>query len=109
VKIAVIGTGYVGLVTAVCLAELGHDVVGTDVVADKIDKASQGTPHIYEPGLEELLKKNLKKGNLIFIHDLDETIRSSDVLFVCVNTPQREDGAQTWLMWKEFPGGLPRI
>jgi len=93
VKIAVIGTGYVGLVTAVCLAELGHGVVGTDVVADKIDKASQGTPHIYEPGLEELLKKNLKKGNLIFIHDLDETIRSSDVLFVCVNTPQREDGS----------------
>ena len=92
-KIAVIGTGYVGLVTAVCLAELGHDVVGTDVVADKIDKASQGTPHIYEPGLEELLKKNLKKGNLTFIHDLDETIRSSDVLFVCVNTPQREDGS----------------
>jgi len=92
-KIAVIGTGYVGLVTAVCLAELGHDVVGTDVVADKIDKASQGTPHIYEPGLEELLKKNLKKGNLIFIHDLDDTIRSSDVLFVCVNTPQRKDGS----------------
>jgi UDPglucose 6-dehydrogenase len=92
-KIAVIGTGYVGLVTAVCLAELGHDVVGTDVVADKIDKASQGTAHIYEPGLEELLKKNLKKGNLTFIHDLDETIRSSDVLFVCVNTPQREDGS----------------
>ena len=92
-KIAVIGTGYVGLVTAVCLAELGHDVVGTDVAVDKIDKASQGTPHIYEPGLEELLKKNLKKGNLAFIHDLDETIQSADVLFVCVNTPQREDGS----------------
>lgn len=92
-KIAVIGTGYVGLVTAVCLAEFGHNVVGTDVAADKIDKASQGTPHIYEPGLEELLKKNLKKGNLSFIHDLDETIQSADVLFVCVNTPQREDGS----------------
>ena len=92
-KIAVIGTGYVGLVTAVCLAEFGHDVVGTDVAADKIDKASQGTPHIYEPGLEELLKKNLKKGNLTFIHDLDKTIQSADVLFVCVNTPQRKDGS----------------
>ncbi len=92
-KIAVIGTGYVGLVTAVCLAEIGHDVIGTDVAADKIDKASQGTSHIYEPGLEELLKKNLKKGNLTFIHDLDETIRSADVLFVCVNTPQRKDGS----------------
>ena len=92
-KIGVIGTGYVGLVTAVCLADLGHDVVGTDVVADKIDKASRGIPHIYEPGLEELLKANLKKGNLSFTPDLDKAIQSSDVLFVSVNTPQKEDGS----------------
>ena len=91
-KIGVIGTGYVGLVTAVCLADLGHDVVGTDVVADKIDKASRGISHIYEPGLEELLKANLKKGNLKFTPDLDKAIQSSDVLFVSVNTPQKEDG-----------------
>jgi UDPglucose 6-dehydrogenase len=92
-KIGVIGTGYVGLVTAVCLADLGHDVVGTDIDKDKIDKASQGICHIYEPGLEELLQKNLEKGNLSFNHNLEETIRESDVLFVCVNTPQREDGS----------------
>ncbi len=92
-KIGVIGTGYVGLVTAVCLADLGHKVIGTDVVKEKIKKASQGIAHIYEPGLEELLKKNLKKGNLTFIYDLNETIQSSDVLFVCVNTPQKEDGS----------------
>jgi UDPglucose 6-dehydrogenase len=92
-KIGVIGTGYVGMVTAVCLADLGHDVVGTDIDKEKIDKASQGICHIYEPGLEELLHKNLKKGNLSFSHDLEETIRESDVLFVCVNTPQREDGS----------------
>lgn len=92
-KIGIIGTGYVGLVTAVCLADLGHSVIGTDVISEKIDKASRGTPHIYEPGLEEMLKKNLKRGNLSFLHDLDETIRASDVLFVCVNTPQREDGS----------------
>ena len=92
-KIAVIGTGYVGMVTAVCLADLGHTVIGTDVVPEKIDKASQGISHIYEPGLEDLLKKNLKRGNLSFLHDLDKTIRSSDVLFVSVNTPQREDGS----------------
>ena len=92
-KIGVIGTGYVGLVTAVCLADLGYDVVGTDVVADKIDKASRGIPHIYEPGLEELLKANLKKGNLNFTPDLDKAIQSSDVLFVSVNTPQKEDGS----------------
>lgn len=92
-KIAVIGTGYVGLVTAVCFADMGHTVVGTDVDPEKIDKANRGTPHIYEPGLEELLKKNLKKGNLTFVHDLDEAMQSSDILFVCVNTPQREDGS----------------
>ncbi len=92
-KIAVIGTGYVGLVTAVCLADLGHDVTGTDVDKEKIEKASRGISHIYEPGLDELLKANLKKGNLTFIHDLDKVVQSSDVLFVCVNTPQREDGS----------------
>jgi UDPglucose 6-dehydrogenase len=92
-KIGVIGTGYVGLVTAVCLADLGHDVVGTDVVEDKIDKAARGIPHIYEPGLEDLLKANLKKGNLNFTPDLDKAIQASDVLFVSVNTPQKEDGS----------------
>jgi len=92
-QIGIIGTGYVGLVTAVGLAELGHEVVGTDIVADKIDKARQGVTHIYEPGLEELLKQNLKKGNLRFEHDLDQTILSADVLFVSVSTPQREDGS----------------
>ncbi|MCP2619945.1 UDP-glucose/GDP-mannose dehydrogenase family protein [Candidatus Aminicenantes bacterium AC-334-K16] len=91
-RIGVIGTGYVGLVTAVCLAELDHHVIGTDVVREKIDLALAGRPHIYEPGLEELLKKNLKEGRLTFYHDLDKTIKDSDVLFVCVSTPQRPDG-----------------
>ncbi len=92
-KIGIIGTGYVGLVTAAGLAELGHHVIGTDVVPEKVEKASQGRAHFYEPGLEEMLKDNLKRGNLSFSHDLDKTIQSSDVLFVCVNTPQREDGS----------------
>lgn len=92
-KIGVIGTGYVGLVTAVGLADLGHDVTGTDKVTEKIEKASRGIVPIYEPGLGDLLRKNLKNGNLCFNSDLEETIRSSDVLFVCVNTPQRKDGS----------------
>ena len=92
-KIGIIGTGYVGLVTAAGLAELGHQVIGTDVVPEKVEKASQGRAHFYEPGLEEMLKANLKRGNLSFSHDLDKTIQSSDVLFVCVNTPQRMDGS----------------
>jgi UDPglucose 6-dehydrogenase len=92
-KIGVIGTGYVGMVTAVCLADLGHTVIGTDIDKEKIEKAAQGVCHIYEPGLEELLQKNLKEGNLSFSFDLEATIRESDVLFVCVNTPQRQDGS----------------
>jgi len=92
-KIGIIGTGYVGLVTAVGLAELGHEVVGTDIETSKIEKASQGKSYIYEPSLEKLLQKNLAKGNLSFESDLEKTILSSDVLFVCVNTPQREDGS----------------
>lgn len=92
-NIGIIGTGYVGMVTAVGLAELGHKVTGTDIDAEKIDKASKGIAYIFEAGLETLLKKNLKEGNLSFSHNLEKTILSSDVLFVCVNTPQREDGS----------------
>lgn len=92
-KIGVIGTGYVGLVTAVGLAELGQNVIGTDKITEKIEKISSGIVPIYEPGLEELLKANLKKDNLSFSTDLDKTIQSCDVIFVCVGTPQREDGS----------------
>jgi UDPglucose 6-dehydrogenase len=92
-KIAVFGTGYVGLVTAVGLAELGHHVVGADKVAEKIDKIAKGEVPIYEPGLTELLESNLKKGRLAFSSDLDKTIQDSDVIFVCVGTPQGDDGS----------------
>ncbi len=92
-KIGIIGTGYVGMVTAVCLADMGHKVIGTDIVPEKIEKASQGIAHIYEPGLDDLLKRGLKQGNLSFSIDLNDTIQASDVLFVCVNTPPREDGS----------------
>jgi UDPglucose 6-dehydrogenase len=92
-KIAVIGTGYVGLVTAVGLAELGHSVVGSDKDLDKITKVSQGFVPIYEPGLAELLESNLKKGALVFNHDLNKTIEDAEVIFVCVGTPQHADGS----------------
>jgi len=91
-KIGVIGTGYVGLVTAAGLAEFGHNVIGTDKVVDKIDKVALGIPPIYEPGLEKILKKNLKKGTLRFSPDLGKTIQACDVIFVCVGTPQDEEG-----------------
>jgi len=92
-KIAVFGTGYVGLVTAAGLAEFGHHVVGADKVAEKIEKISRGEVPIYEPGLNELLESNLKSGRLSFSSDLDKTIQTSDVIFVCVGTPQGDDGS----------------
>jgi len=92
-KIAVIGTGYVGLVTAAGLAEFGHRVVGTDKDLDKISKVSRGIVPIYEPALDELIASNLKKGNIVFSADLDKTIAEADVIFVCVGTPQHDDGS----------------
>jgi UDPglucose 6-dehydrogenase len=92
-KIAVVGTGYVGLVTAAGLAELGHQVVGTDKDTDKISRISQGRLPIYEPGLDELLGSNLKKGNVSFDSDFIRAIDEAEVIFVCVGTPQRDDGS----------------
>lgn len=92
-KIGVIGTGYVGLVTAAGLAELGHRVVGVDKETEKIEKILQGVVPIYEPGLEELLQSNMKKGRLSFSPDVAGTIRGVEVLFVCVGTPQQDDGS----------------
>ena len=91
-KIAVIGTGYVGLVTAAGLAEFGHKVVGSDKDADKIARISGGVSPIYEPGLDDLLVRNIRKGNLTFTSDVAGTIRDAQVIFVCVGTPQDEDG-----------------
>ena len=92
-KIGVIGTGYVGLVTAAGLAELGHRVTGTDKLRDKVEKISKGVIPIYEPGLEEVLSANVRLDRLAFSPDLDRTIQESDVIFVCVGTPQHPDGS----------------
>ena len=92
-KIAVIGTGYVGLVTAVGLAEFGHRVIGADKVSEKIKMIAAGKAPIFEPGLDALLAKNLKKGHLEFSDDLSRTIRQADVIFVCVGTPPHDDGS----------------
>lgn len=91
-KIAVIGTGYVGLVTAAGLAEFGHTVIGTDKDAEKIEEISRGITPIYELGLDELLKRNLAKGRLAFTSDVEGAIREAGIIFVCVGTPQDENG-----------------
>ncbi len=92
-KIGIIGTGYVGLVTAIGLAELGHSVIATDKDEAKIRSLQRGIIPIYEPGLDELYQKVSAKGLIHFSSDLAATIQAADVIFVCVGTPPTEEGA----------------
>lgn len=91
-KLAFVGAGYVGLVSGTCLAEIGHSVILVDKDKSKIDNLSRGKIPIYEPGLEELVKKNEKAGRLSFTTSLPEAVKQSDVFFIAVNTPPAEDG-----------------
>jgi UDPglucose 6-dehydrogenase len=92
-KIAVVGTGYVGLVTATCLAESGNDVVGIDKDRQKIDTLRGGKIPIYEPGLLELVQRNAREGRLRFTTDLAEAVVPARLIFLAVGTPQSADGA----------------
>ena len=89
-KIYIVGVGYVGLVTAACLAELGHKICGVDVDAKKIEKLKKGKSPIYEPGLEELLKKNLKNKQIVFKTGINKSINDYDAVIIAVGTPERE-------------------
>ena len=86
-----IGTGYVGLVSGVCFADLGNDVVCVDKDIFKINKLKKGIIPIYEPGLSELVKKNYKSGRLSFTTNLSEAIKNSQVIFICVGTPTKKN------------------
>ncbi|MBI3784059.1 MAG: UDP-glucose/GDP-mannose dehydrogenase family protein [Deltaproteobacteria bacterium] len=92
-KVCVIGTGYVGLVAGTCFAESGNDVICVDIDADKVARLRQGVIPIYEPGLEELIKRNVAEGRLGFTTDLADAVRRSLVCFIAVGTPQGEDGS----------------
>ncbi len=92
-KIAVVGTGYVGLVSGTCFAETGVDVVCVDVDQRKIDMLNNGQIPIYEPGLEDIYKKNVEKGRLSFSNNLAVSIKDADVAFIAVGTPPDEDGS----------------
>jgi len=91
-KIAVIGTGYVGLVTGACLSDLGNDVVCVDIDPAKINKLASGVATIYEPGLDEILKKNIRKARISFTTDIVKAIRASEVIFIAVGTPPDSKG-----------------
>ncbi|MFJ1999854.1 UDP-glucose dehydrogenase family protein [Streptomyces chartreusis] len=90
-RLTVIGTGYLGAVHAACMAELGHEVLGVDIDAEKIAALGEGRVPFYEPGLQEVLGRAVDSGRLRFTTALDEAADFGDVHFVCVNTPQRRD------------------
>ena len=92
-KIAVAGTGYVGLVAGVCFAEMNHDVTCVDVDKKKVEIMRQGISPIYEEGLEELMQKNNAKGTLHFTTDYQEAYRDADAIFIGVGTPEMPDGS----------------
>lgn len=92
-KIAMIGTGYVGLVTGTCFAESGNDVICVDTDKNKIDGLKNGIIPIYEPGLEGLVKRNVTEERLSFTTDLEEAVKKSLLLFIAVGTPPGEDGS----------------
>ncbi len=92
-KITVIGAGYVGLVSAACLADLGNDVLCLDVDAEKIARLNQGEIPIYEPGLEPLVRHNVGAGRLRFTTDLAESVAYGAVQFIAVGTPATPDGS----------------
>ena len=92
-KIAIVGTGYVGLVTGTCFAEMGVDVSCVDIDRDKIEKLRRGEIPIYEPGLEDMVRKNAEAGRLHFITDLASCIDDVEIVFSAVGTPPDEDGS----------------
>jgi UDPglucose 6-dehydrogenase len=91
-KLCMIGTGYVGLVSGVCFSDLGNDVICVDKDQDKINNLQKGIIPIYEPGLEELVLKNYKNKKLKFSTDLKNSIKKSDIVFICVGTPTKKNG-----------------
>lgn len=92
-RIAVIGTGYVGLVTGVALSEIGHTVTCIDIDPEKVKKLNQGVPTIYEPGLEELMRKNMAEHRLYFTSHHQTGVEDAQVVYIAVGTPQRTDGS----------------
>jgi len=113
-KLCMIGTGYVGLVSGVCFSDLGNDVICVDKDNNKINNLKNGKIPIYEPGLEELVKKNLKNNRLNFSTNLNEAVRKSDIIFICVGTPTKKnsnsaDLSQVYSVGKEISKSINKF
>ena len=89
-KICMIGTGYVGLVSGTCFADIGHTVYCVDNDKDKIAKLNYGESPIYEPGLDELIRENSRANRLFFTSNLTDGVNKSDIIFICVGTPTKK-------------------
>ena len=103
-NIAVVGTGYVGLVSGTCFAEMGVNVTCVDVNKEKITRLLQGQIPIYEPGLEEMVLRNHREGRLNFTTDITTCLDNVDVVFSAVGTPPDEDGSADLTYVLEVPG-----
>jgi UDPglucose 6-dehydrogenase len=107
--ISVIGVGYVGLVSGACFAETGNDVICMDIDSEKIDKLNQGIIPIYEPQLEEIVKNNIKEERLSFTTDIKKALDHGLIMFICVNTPQDEDGSADLQYVMDVASGIGKI
>jgi UDPglucose 6-dehydrogenase len=109
-KIAVIGTGYVGLVTGTCFADSGNDVTCVDIDRAKIDRLKAGDIPIYEPGLEEMVRENQSAERLMFTTDLAATVAAAEIVYLAVGTPQGDDGsADMRALWSVVDGIAPHL
>jgi len=109
-KIAVVGTGYVGLVSGTCFADSGNTVTCLDINAEKVTRLQRGEIPIYEPGLEELVERNAKAGRLRFTTDTAEAIRAAEIVFLAVGTPPAADGsADLSALWKVVESIAPHL
>jgi UDPglucose 6-dehydrogenase len=107
-KISVVGTGYVGLVTGAVFADLGNDVVCVDKLDDKVEALQAGRMPIYEPGLEEMVVRNVGDGRLSFTTDLAAAVRQSDVIFIAVGTPSKDNGETDLSQVEDAAAGIAR-
>ena len=113
-KLCMIGTGYVGLVSGVCFSDLGNDVICVDQDIKKINNLKKGIIPIYEPGLDELVLKNYKNNRLKFSTDLKDSVTKSDIVFICVGTPSKKNGngadlSQIYNVAKEIRNSISRF
>lgn len=105
-NIAVIGTGYVGLVTGTCFASKGHKVTCVDVIPEKVEKINKGIPPIYEKDLDRMLKEVVEEGYLKATLDLSEAVANSEIIYICVGTPSLPDGSMDYTYVREAAKGI---